>query len=142
MRTKRPIGERFLSKVEKSDGCWLWTGYVMPNGYGKFGVTPQSVQLAHRVAWWLATGSWPSDKILHRCDNRRCVNPAHLFEGSQLDNLRDMTAKGRHWQTQKTHCSFGHAFTPQNTYVYVGKDGRQRQCRTCAAAYKRHKRPA
>jgi hypothetical protein len=127
--------ERFWSKVERhKDGCWPWLGYVMPNGYGKVGL-PRSrkVVLAHRRAFELAHGRAPDGVVMHSCDNRCCVNPAHLVEGTQGDNLRDMTAKGRHWQTQKTHCSNGHEFTAVNTYEYIGRNGhRQRQCRTCA----------
>jgi hypothetical protein len=100
-----PIAERFWAKVNK-DGpvvrpelgsCWEWMGAIRPNGYGQMsagrrGQTPLKV---HRVAWELAYGAAPTSYVLHRCDNRRCVRPSHLFEGDQATNLRDTIAKGR-----------------------------------------------
>ena len=92
-----PIARRFWAKVEKTDGCWLWRAATGANGrYGRFGIGSK-VLLAHRVAWTLAHGELPdAARVLHRCDNPLCVNPAHLFLGTQGDNLRDMTSKGRH----------------------------------------------
>ena len=91
---KRPIKERFFSKVAiRENGCHEWTGCLMPNGYGQFHKDGKTVY-AHRVAFELANGK-PDEFVLHSCDNRKCVNPEHLFSGSFNDNMRDMTAKGR-----------------------------------------------
>lgn len=87
---------RFYSKVEKTDGCWLWVGARGGNGYGVFAVGGDLVK-AHRFAYLLERGPIRAGlRVLHRCDVRRCVNPDHLFLGTQSDNLRDMVAKGRH----------------------------------------------
>jgi len=87
--------------------CWLWSGALAKNrGYGVYWDTAaQQTKLAHRGAWEIARGPIPQGlSVLHRCDNPPCVNPAHLFLGTQLDNIRDMDKKGRrspHAHTQK-----------------------------------------
>ncbi len=86
--------ETFWAKVNKTDGCWLWTGRLSPLGYGRFKVGGKTRQ-AHRVAWFLEHGRWPEPCCLHRCDVRNCVRPSHLFEGTLTDNNRDRKAKGR-----------------------------------------------
>lgn len=92
----RSLVDRFWAKVRKSDGCWLWIGAKNSHGYGYFAVTHNWIVRAHRIAFELTTGPVPVDlHVLHRCDVRACVNPAHLFLGTQLDNVRDMVAKGR-----------------------------------------------
>ncbi len=88
--------DRFWSKVQKSEGCWLWTGAKDPNGYGRFSVG-RRMRLSHRIAYELTTGEPIASGMnaCHRCDNPSCVNPAHLFIGTQADNVHDMQAKGR-----------------------------------------------
>ena len=76
--------------------CRNWTGYINSNGYGE-GWFNGRTQRAHRIAWQLYFGDIPKGLcVLHRCDNRRCVNPKHLFLGSVSDNNRDKITKGRH----------------------------------------------
>lgn len=103
----RRAGTRFMEKVRfpnDSSGCWEWNGHHYPNGYASFIVGSRSTNRgsvpAHRVAWILTRGSIPEDAfVLHRCDNRGCVNPQHLFLGTHSDNMQDMLAKGRgRWQ--------------------------------------------
>ncbi|MDP3703584.1 MAG: HNH endonuclease signature motif containing protein [Candidatus Omnitrophota bacterium] len=99
----RPLAERFVAMVDKSPGlgphgqCWEWRGGVNNQGYGQIGLGARSAgtALAHRVAWVVAHGEWPTLNILHGCDNPRCVRLDHLFEGTQSDNMRDASAKGR-----------------------------------------------
>src|SRR5437879_2721398 len=98
MGARGPVSERVWNHYEPEpmSGCWLWTGSVYAKGYGQIAVTPGHSAPAHRIAWEATYGPVPADKwVLHRCDVRTCVNPAHLFLGTNTDNMRDMAAKGR-----------------------------------------------
>lgn len=87
-------GDGFWRFVKKDSECWEWTGPISQNGYGLF-FARRSIK-AHRASWFLHNGEIPLNLfVLHRCDNRKCVNPSHLFLGTCLDNHRDMIAKGR-----------------------------------------------
>ncbi len=80
------------------DGCWEFQGYCTPKGYGTLsrGAREEGVVFAHRAAWEIANGSIPHGmNVLHKCDNPPCCNPAHLFLGTQAQNMADMVAKGR-----------------------------------------------
>ena len=92
--------ERFWPKVQKTDGCWLWLGAKTGNGYGSyrnggFGRNNKTIP-SHRVSWMAHFGDIPEGLcVLHKCDVRGCVNPAHLFLGTKHDNAIDMCTKGR-----------------------------------------------
>lgn len=88
--------QRFWAKVDKSGDCWNWTAArYHVNGYGCFGLNGK-IQGAHRVAWQFIRGPIPRGMwVLHRCDNRLCVRPEHLFLGTHQDNMNDMWRKGR-----------------------------------------------
>ncbi len=91
------LEERFWSKVDKTtaDGCWLWTRSCR-HGYGTFSLSDGMLAPAHRVAWVLTHGPIPDGLwVLHACDVRACVNPAHLWLGTREDNMQDMVKKGR-----------------------------------------------
>jgi hypothetical protein len=87
--------ERLWLRVEKTGDCWLWSGCLDTSGYGNIRVRGKVLR-CHRVAWELTHGTVPPGlHVLHRCDVRRCLNPAHLFLGTNADNVADKKAKGR-----------------------------------------------
>lgn len=142
-RQLRDPVSNWLSKVDKSGECWLWTGACDRHGYGKFqvgfGGRAQKHYRAHRFGYEALVGPIPEGKVVcHSCDNPPCVNPAHLWLGTMKDNTQDMYRKGRHtpaWGhslnlSRQTHCKRGHEFTEANTHV-DSKGGRC--CRACRA---------
>lgn len=107
-----PLNARFHSKVNvhgpipqhrpELGPCHEWMAARNKDGYGSIGIGGRRTDLAHRVAFFLATGRWPKPCALHHCDNRACVKavgdalgPAHIFEGTQSENVLDMERKGR-----------------------------------------------
>lgn len=89
--------DRFLPKVRfAARGCWVWTGATAGKGYGRFRLRGRKVYV-HRLVLEAKIGRLlaPGEQALHHCDHPLCVNPDHLFVGTQQDNMDDMTAKGR-----------------------------------------------
>ncbi len=99
-RSSIPIKERFGNFVglKTPSGCMEWQGYIHKNGYGAICSGKRSHSIyAHRAAWEIVNGKIPDGlHVLHKCDNRRCVNVDHLFLGTHDDNMADCVAKGRH----------------------------------------------
>jgi hypothetical protein len=100
-----PIDARLWARVVKADepdGCWDWTGYRDPNGYGRIyarntGRSQCKPVLTHRLAWEMTHGAIAEGlSVLHACDNPGCVRPSHLFLGTRADNAKDAKRKGRH----------------------------------------------
>lgn len=114
--------ERFWSKVVLSEHGYVWIA-AKTEGYGTFRYHGENT-LAHRLVWYWAKGVWPDtiDHVAEVCGVRNCVTLEHLEDVTHGENA----ARG---QRAKTHCPQGHAYTPENTYLYGPK--RFRQCRTC-----------
>lgn len=119
--------QRFWPKVNKTDTCWLWTGYIKPNGYATFypgGGRHVDKIYVHRWAYESSKGPIPDGlEIDHLCNVRNCVNPEHLEVVTHRVNLDRRNAN-------KTHCAHGHLFDEANTYMWRGG----RMCRTCRSA--------
>lgn len=107
VRAKPPLVS-FNERWEASDtGCWLWTGAVFNHGYGYFSTQhggKRWVTTASRASYILHKGPIPDGLVVcHRCDNPLCVNPDHLFLGTDRDNIHDAIAKGR-FQSPENPC--------------------------------------
>ena len=113
----------FWSRAEWEDDCLIWKGKLWKDGYGNY-----SNKRAHRLAYTLTTAEIPAGLyVLHSCDVRACINPAHLRVGTQKENIQEASDKGRHTNGAKTHCPKGHEYTSENTRVYKGR----RWCKEC-----------
>ena len=141
------IEQRFWCKVAliPFHTCWEWTGAIRRDGYGHMKVDKQYLS-AHRLSWELHNGAIPEREgfhgtvVMHTCDNKRCVNPAHLQLGAQSDNIKDCYNKGRSIlnvlntaKAKRDKCLHGH------TLVQF-KNGRY--CRVCSKLRMRKRRAA
>jgi len=124
--------ERFMQKVIKGDGCWLWTASLRgKTGYGAFKISGK-VMDAHRLSYMIHKGEIPEGMLVcHTCDNRQCVNPAHLWLGSYRDNWMDAINKGR-----ATHPTNEHLRKHPSISAYR-KGCRCDECRDVKRAYDR-----
>lgn len=117
--------------------CMEWKGLKNNKGYGTKRIRRYGgIMLTHRLAYAWANDMWGEDgpeipaemKIMHTCDNPSCFNPSHLVMGTQKDNMRDCSDKGRFFNQKKTHCKRGHKFSPENTYITPSGS---RECKAC-----------
>lgn len=86
--------KRFWAKVNKSDDCWEWTAWILKGGYGQHRIG-NSKYLAHRISYTIVNGDPGEFRVCHKCDNPKCVNPAHLWLGTDQENLKDRDQKER-----------------------------------------------
>ena len=134
--------ERFESKYipEPMSGCWIWICAYQGSDpkwrYGHLNISGRSVA-AHQVAWQLFCGVIPDGLfVCHRCDNTFCVNPRHLFLGTNSENIKDCVAKGRLNHPRRTHCLKGHPFRQAT---------KRNECPTCHGlrhGYRKYEAPA
>ena len=127
--------QRFHDGYEKGAAaeCWLWEKVDPTTGYGTLGTGRRGSKSVHRLALELAVGPAPSDDSFacHTCDNRACVNPAHLYWGDIFTNNADIRERGN---ALKDTCRRGHPRTAENTYIRMDKRGyTERHCRKCDA---------
>jgi hypothetical protein len=121
--------------------CWIWTGSKDKKGYGCFrlptGKSGGKGVLPHRWSYEHFVGPIPDGMELdhYRCFNPSCVRPSHLKPATSLENSRN--PRGRHYAV-RTHCKFGHEFTPENTIdTYTVYNGRRYKARGCKICYRR-----
>lgn len=127
----------FWAKVDKTDGCWLWTGPVDRNGYGVFSYAPSRSMVPHRWAYIELVGPIPEGLELdHLCKVRNCVRPDHLEPVTRAENMHRSDV----WETNrsKTHCPQGHPYDEENTCHSRGR----RYCRACSRLATRRRRAA
>jgi len=131
-------------RVVDGDGCWEWQAYTDKKGYGRFTFntfTNRTCINAHRAAYEMHTGKILPKNILvcHKCDNRKCCRPDHLFEGTAKDNMQDCSAKKRTGNQKKTHCKYGHPYDESNTYKSEWSKFGIRRCKICTRRVNREK---
>lgn len=111
--------------------CWLSDWWLGGKGRPYFNIDGKNI-VAARFVFLLTHGHLPKKGLAcHSCDNKKCLNPAHIYDGDYKDNMRDMMIRGRHPNTKKTHCPKGHEYNSQNTILSPGKFRSHRRCRIC-----------
>lgn len=125
--------KRLLSKITKTENCWLWNGTIGVYGYGKIYIDGKHKR-AHRAVYEALVGEIPEGMVLdHLCEVKSCVNPSHLEPVTISENLSRSINTQMSVNKRKTHCLNGHEFTKENTYYRKDRNG-NRDCRKCQTA--------
>lgn len=132
------LEERFWSKVNvgKKNECWEWVGAIDTPGYGAFKFDGKKYN-SHRIAWYLTHSDFPNELVLHKCDNRLCCNPKHLFLGTYLDNAQDMVSKGRHGAKKGSESPLWKPIVHGTDSGYINKKCRCQKCKEAHAKQRR-----
>lgn len=129
-----------VRKSHMSTDCWEWAWSLNNKGYGVLHVAGRSM-LVHRVSVWVFKSDTRIRKkgcggrgvtYCHKCDNKKCFRPSHIFAGTQSDNTRDYFRKFNPYA--RTHCIHGHEMTPENTFVRTAEKVKvfpEKECKTC-----------
>lgn len=122
------LGAIFSRTTKSAQGCLEWQGGLTQTGYARIPYKCKT-RLGARLVMELIHGPLPRTlQVCHSCDNRKCINPDHLWIGTRKQNQQDAVKKGRYRGQELTHCKRGHEFSPENT----GRSWRgQRVCRKC-----------
>lgn len=131
------MADRFWSKVEKTETCWLWRAGPYADNLDQYGIFQRGpgvgTIVAHRLAWMLSGREIPNGMwLLHTCDVRKCVNPDHLYIGTHEDNMRDMSQRKRSRCSKITHCPAGHPYSKFGSFRKgLAPDRPARRCKLC-----------
>lgn len=112
----------FWSKVERTEGCWIWKGSVSGVGYGQIAIKGKRVK-AHRFSFFIANGVWPKGDADHICREKLCVRPDHLRDVTHKENMN--------YRLCCLICKRGHRLEDPNLYYYMHYGIRRRRCLTC-----------
>jgi hypothetical protein len=119
--------KRFFAKVDKTDSCWNWTAYCVPDGYGQFRYNSKIIS-AHRYSYTRFVGDIKDGLVIdHLCSNRKCVNPEHLEQVTQQENVSRATSK-------KKYCNYGHELDG----IRQNKNRTNRYCKTCHSKHRKN----
>lgn len=120
----------FFSRIDFTEGCWMWVGGKTVDGYGQIVQGGKYRGMAHRYCYSLLKALIPKGRVIdHLCRTPSCVNPSHLEPVTQRENIiRGVNQVARH--VNATECHRGHSFTESNTYIYAKRPG-TRNCRKC-----------
>jgi hypothetical protein len=130
----KTIEERFREKFAETDGCWEWTGTKASNGYGHFHAPHKRQIGAHRWAWEFANRAEipPGLVVMHSCNNKGCVNPAHLSVGTQKENIQAAIADGSFPMGEKSN---GGGKLKEHQVREIRASSGQLSARQCAKKY-------